>query len=159
MTHGKIERWHLSLKSRGLVCSERRDIPAVFEFMKANQAMFTIVVMARVLGASRSGFHAWTGRAPSARDVADGKLFERIREIHDQSHRTYGAPVIHAELMRRGIAVGRKRVERLMKAASLQGVSRRKSARMTIGDERVRLACDLVERNFAAEAPGQAVDC
>ena len=53
------------LKGRGLVCSERRDILAVFEFMKANQAMFPIAVMARALGASRSGFHAWTGRTPS----------------------------------------------------------------------------------------------
>ncbi len=121
--------------------------------MKANQAMFPIAMMARVLGASRSGFHAWTGRAPSARDVADGELLEQIRKIHEQSHKTYGAPRIHAELACQGIRVGRKRVERLMKAAGLQGVSRRKSARTTIRDERVRPACDLVDRNFEAEAP------
>jgi len=121
--------------------------------MRANQAMFPIAMMSRVFAVSRSGFHAWTRRAPSARDVADGGLLERIREIHDRSHKTYGAPRIHAELTWQGISVGRKRVERLMKAAGLQGVSRRKSARTTIRDERVRPARDLVDRNFVAEAP------
>ncbi len=49
--------------------------------------------------------------------------------------------------------MGRKRVERLTKAAGLQGVSRRKSTRTAIRDERIRPASDLVDRNFAAEAP------
>ena len=42
-----------------------------------------------------------------------------------------------------------------MKAAGLAGVSRRRSTRTTISDERVRPACDLVDKNFYAEAPYQ----
>jgi putative transposase len=34
--------------------------------MSANQAEFPIASMARVLGASESGYHAWRGRVPSA---------------------------------------------------------------------------------------------
>jgi putative transposase len=41
--------------------------------MSANQADFQIAAMARVLGVSESGYHAWRGRAPSAR-------FELVRE-------------------------------------------------------------------------------
>jgi putative transposase len=37
----------------------------------------------------------------------------------------------------------------------LAGVSRRKSARTTLRDERVRPASDLVDRNFHAEGPDQ----
>jgi putative transposase len=52
----------------------------------------------------------------------------------------------------KGIQVGRKRVARLMSRAGLAGVCRRKFVVTTVkGDN--RQAPDLVERNFAAEAP------
>lgn len=121
--------------------------------MTANQAVYPIETMAKALGVSRSGFYAWSIRSPSARSKADGDLTERIKAIHRVSRRTYGTPRIHAELAETGIAVGRKRVERLMKAAGLKGVSRRKSARTTIRDERLRPANDLVDRNFYAHEP------
>ncbi len=121
--------------------------------MTANQAIFPISTMCRTLGVSRAGFYAWRDRAPSARSIADAELTTRIRAIHQSSRQTYGAPRIHAELVDEGIHVGRKRVERLMKAAALAGVSRRKASPTTFRDKRVRPASDLVDRNFHADAP------
>jgi transposase InsO family protein len=114
--------------------------------MTANQAVYPVQLMARVMGVSRSGFYAWQRRAPSNRTVADAALSARIAEIHNASKQTYGAPRIHAELADEGVSVGRKRIERLMKAAALVGVSRRKGTRTTIRDERVRPANDLVDQ-------------
>ena len=121
--------------------------------MTANQAMFPISKMCKSFGVSRSGYYAWLVREPSARSIADAALTDRIRVIHAASRETYGAPRIHAELADEGIQVGCKRVERLMKAAGLAGVSRRKAPRTTFRDERVRPACDLVDRNFYADEP------
>lgn len=121
--------------------------------MTANQAMFPISTMCKALCVSRSGFYAWRGRDPSARSIADVALTARVKAIHKASRGTYGAPRIRAELIDEGIAVGRKRIERLMKAAGIAGVSRRKAARTTFRDQRVRPACDLVDRNFYADAP------
>ena len=42
-----------------------------------------------------------------------------------------------------------------MREAGLAGVSRRRQARTTIRDERVRPAADLVDRHFRAEKPNQ----
>ena len=123
--------------------------------MTANQAVFPVQMMARVMGVSRSGFYAWYRRPPSNRAVADSRLTERIAKIHGASKETYGAPRIHAELADDGIAVGRKRIERLMKAAAFAGVSRRKGTRTTTRDDRVRPAKDLVDRNFWAAGPNQ----
>lgn len=123
--------------------------------MTANQVVFPVRMMAKVMGVSRSGFYGWIARPPSARATADRHLSERIGRIHSASKATYGAPRIHAELADGGINVGRKRVERLMKAATLVGVSRRKGTRTTIRDDRVRPASDLVDRNFRADAPDQ----
>ena len=114
-----------------------------------------VQMMARVMDVSRCGFHAWHRRAPSGHAVADTALTGRIAKIHSASKETYGAPRIHAALAEDGIGVGRKRDERLMKAAALASVSRCKGTRTTIRDDRVRPARDLVDRNFQAAGPNQ----
>ena len=121
--------------------------------MAANQAMFPISIMSKALGVSRSGYYAWRERRPPKRWLADAELTRRIKAIHEASRETYGAPRVHAELADEGVHVSRKRVERLMKAAAIAGVSRRKTARTTFRGHRVRPARDLVDRNFHADAP------
>lgn len=123
--------------------------------MRANQAVHAVSTLCQVLGVSESGYHAWRTRLPSKRAVADAELNDRIRAIHASSRETYGAPRIHAELAAEGVCVGRKRVARLMRAACLQGVSRRKSCITTVRDERARPAPDLVDRHFEAPGPDQ----
>jgi putative transposase len=121
----------------------------IFRFIAAMKAEHSIQIMCRVLEVSRSGFHAWAAREPSARAVADLVLLERIAEIHKDSHRTYGSPRVHAELrLQDGVGVGRKRVERLMREAALSGQARRRRAKTTIRVQGVRTAPDLVERDF-----------
>ena len=108
--------------------------------------------MARVLKVSASGYYAWRKRPASARAAADTDLTRRIRTIHARSHGTYGAPRIRAELRAEGVVLGQKRVARLMRNASLTGVSRRRNAPTTTWRHPDhRPANDLVRRNFAAE--------
>ncbi len=75
--------------------------------------------MCGMLGVSRSGYYAWRGRVPSARQQVNGALLERIREVHARSRQTYGAPRIHAELQAQGHGCGRHRVARLMRRHGL----------------------------------------
>ena len=61
---------------------------------------------------------------------------------------------IHAELrLGSGVRVGRKRVERLMRAAGISGLVPKKRGRTTIRIPGVRVADDLVERKFRPAAP------
>ena len=94
--------------------------------MSAHQAQFRIATTARVLGVSTSGYCAWRGRPLSACAQADADLTARVEEIHTRSRCTYGSPRIHAELAEAGVPVSRKRVARVMRAAGLAGVSRRR---------------------------------
>jgi putative transposase len=124
--------------------------------MSANQATFPIAVMARVLGVSESGFHAWRQRPASARSVADKMLLKRVRTIHASSRETYGVPRVHAELRAGGEKHGRKRIARLMRVAGLAGASRRRTGVTTTRrDKDARPAPDLVDRNFVASQPNQ----
>jgi putative transposase len=126
-----------------------------FRFIGAEKASYSISLLCRVLAVSRSGFHAWERRAPSQRALADGSLGEQIRAIHARSRETYGSPRVHAELRRQGVRVGRKRVERLMRAGGVSGSHRRRKGATTLRVQGVRVVGDLVDRNFTAAAPNR----
>ena len=111
--------------------------------------------MCRVLGASRSGYYEWRKRPPSKRTREDQMLTEKIRAIHAESRGTYGAPRVHAALRAEGTRVGKKRVARLMKAAGLRGISRRKTPTTTPREPAARSVPDLVERDFSADGPDE----
>jgi putative transposase len=124
--------------------------------MSANQAAFPIAPMARVLGVSKVGFHAWLKRPPSARAEADAVLLERVQSIHTRSRQTYGVPWVHAELQTAGKKHGRKRVARLMRAAGLVGACHRQGGPVTTyRDKESRPAPDLVDRDFTADGPNR----
>ncbi len=123
--------------------------------MRTHQANYPVRTMCEQLGVSASGYYAWLNRPASARDNANAELLEEIRDVFVASHRTYGAPRVHAELLARGRRIGRKRVARLMARDGLVGVSRRRGYRTTLrGRERHGIE-DLVDRDFSAQAPDQ----
>jgi transposase InsO family protein len=75
--------------------------------------------MCKTLEVSRSGFYAWLVRDESVRAREDRRMTALIREIFDESRCVYGSPRVHEELVRRGVACGLNRVERLMRKAGL----------------------------------------
>jgi putative transposase len=128
----------------------------VYAFIAAEKASYPVALMCRVLKVNRTSFHAWEHRPPSDRDLADAWLLERIRAIHKASDGTYGAPRVHAELrLEQRVRVGRKRVERLMASAGLQGIPVPRKTVTTVRVAGVRCAQDLVDRNFTADAPNR----
>nr|WP_089316775.1 IS3 family transposase [Actinomadura mexicana] len=74
-----------------------------------------------------------------------------IKEIHEESRQSYGSPREHAELtLGRGEQVSRKRVERLMRQAGIQGIYWRRGRR-NLGNEPTEE--DLVKRAFDVRRP------
>ena len=127
-----------------------------YRIIAAEEARTPISMACRLLGVSRSGYYAWAAGAPSDRELSDAWLTERIREIWKQNRKVYGSPRIHAELrMQYGIRVGRKRVERLMRRAGISGLVERKRGRTTIRVPGVRVADDLVQRDFRPAAANE----
>jgi putative transposase len=126
-----------------------------FRFVAAERAAFPVRTLCRVVGASASGFYAWLrrGSGDRGRDDDDG-LARRIAAIFAASRRTYGSPRVHAELRARGVRVGRKRVERLMRAAGLAvPITRRRVPRTTDSRHGLPVAPNLLGRRFAADRP------
>jgi putative transposase len=129
---------------------------STYRFISAERASFPVSLLCQVLEVSKSGFYAWTTRAPSDRTLSDAWLSRRIKEIHDGARGVYGARRVHAELRHRhGVRVGRKRVERLMGESGISGLLKRRRGRTTIRVPGVRVAEDLVDRRFSREGPNR----
>jgi putative transposase len=94
-------------------------------------------------------------RLPSARAVRDAELKGLITAVHEENYGVYGARKVWRELHRRGQAVARCTVERLMRELDLSGVVRGTKVRTTIPDPAAERAPDLVKRNFVASAPNR----
>ena len=128
---------------------------SVYRLISAERAraQLPVSVICELLGVSRSGYYGRESRPPSDRALEDEWLTQRIRTIHRENRGVYGSPRIHAELRHgEGIRVGRKRVERLMAAAGINGLVARRRGRTTISVPGVRVADDLVERRFRPAA-------
>lgn len=104
---------------------------------------------------SRAAYYQRRCATPSVRDLDDGELLEHIRDIHDESAGSYGSPRVTAELVRRGHAVGRRRVRRLMRRDGLEGRAKKRWRATTIADPDAVAAADRIGRAFA---PGGPVD-
>lgn len=104
-----------------------------------------------MLEISRSGYYDWLGRPEPPRELANKELMKLIRQIHEESRASYGSPRVHAELrLGLGREVNRKRVERLMRQAGIQGIYRRRGRRNLVNHATEE---DLVKRQFTADAP------
>ncbi len=128
----------------------------IYAFIAGHCSDLPVVACARVMKVSTSGFYEWRQRQtdPCRRHVEDARLTETIRQIHEQSRGTYGSPRIWAELkLGQDIRVGRKRVERLMRQAGVEGVYRRKRHGTTRRDPHARPSDDLVNRQFRVDGP------
>jgi len=132
-----------------------------FRFVEAEAAQFPVSLLCRVVGVTRQGFYAWKRRPPSARELADRGLAERIKQIYVESEEIYGAPRIYSELkLGDGIQVGKKRVARLMRQLGIRGADgRRGGYRTTVRDPKRSSAPDLVDRDFARAEPNRLWVC
>ena len=75
--------------------------------------------MCRIYGVSRHSFNSWRRRPPSARAIEDEKLFVLIKCIFTAHNGRYGSPKVTSALLAEGVAVGQKRVARIMRDKGL----------------------------------------
>ncbi len=99
-------------------------------------------------------YRAWKqGVAPSARTVPDAHVVHALRATRGEAESLYGRRKMLAHLRRQGLAVAHCTVDRLMRAEGMNGVRRAKKVRTTVPGKDGRRAGDLLNRDFAAEAP------
>jgi len=109
--------------------------------------------MCSTLEVSRSGYYAWLVRDESPHEHEDLRLLVLIREEHAKGRETYGAVRIHEALKKRGETCGLHRVERLRREAGIRSKVSRKFKKTTDSNHVHRVAPNLLEQVFTADAP------
>ena len=125
-----------------------------FAFIAKHRGIWPVSWICEALGVSRSGFHAWLSRAPSARTRTDEALGAMVRASFINSYRTYGARRVWHDLLAEGLSCGLHRVERLMRQQALKARPRRRGLPRDNGERSV-IAGNVLDRQFAAEAPNR----
>ncbi|WP_303808617.1 IS3 family transposase [Sandarakinorhabdus limnophila] len=138
-------------KGRGLF---REGLDMKFGFIAKHRGVWPVTWLCEALGVSRSGFHAWLGRAPSARARSDEMLGARVRASFIASYRTYGARRVWHDVLAEGQPCGLHRIERLMRQQALKARPRRRGLPRDDGQRSV-IAENVLDRQFSAEAPNQ----
>lgn len=118
-----------------------------FAFIDAERA-YPVALLCSVLGVSRSGFYAWRERPPSARAKSDAPLAVEVTATHKRTRGTYGSPRVHRDLAGRGVHVGRKRVERVMREHGIVAREKRCFRKTTDSAHAQPIAPNLFARNF-----------
>jgi transposase InsO family protein len=127
-----------------------------FAFIAAKQVAFPVLAMCQVLQVSTSGFYAWLKRPAPRRINEDKLLAAEIAAAHEGSRGVYGSPRVHRELRARGVRVGKKRVERLMRQKGLQGRRKRRFVHTTDSRHHHPIAANVLARRFDVDAPNRA---
>jgi putative transposase len=102
-----------------------------------------------------STYYAAKTRPPSTRSKRDAVMGPALVELWQTNYRVYGAHKLWKAAHRAGHDIGRDQVARLMRAAGIEGIHRRKKVRTTRPDGTATRHPDLVERDFTATAPNQ----
>ena len=125
-----------------------------FMFIAKHRAIWSASWLCEALGVSRSGFHAWLTRTPSARSRSDEVIGARVKVSFLGSDRTYGARRVWHDVLADGISCGLHKIERLMCQQALRARPRRRGLPKDAGERSV-IAGNVLDRQFAAEALNQ----
>jgi putative transposase len=123
-----------------------------FAFIAKHRSIWPVAWLCSALDVSRSGFHAWLNRSPSARSRQDEVLVSRIDRSFKSSDRTYGARRVWHDVLAEGLSCGLHRIERLMRENGLRARTRRRWLPKDTG-ERAAVSDNLLDRSFEASAP------
>lgn len=130
-----------------------REKPGVkYAFILQHQNRYGVQPLCCLLGVARSGYYAWVKRPPSQRARDDDRLLGLIRESHEASGRTYGAPRILCDLREVGECVGKNRIARLMRHHKIRAQRGYKPPGVRYSKPAVA-APNRLEQQFAIDRP------
>jgi transposase InsO family protein len=124
-----------------------------YEAIKKVAGEYTISELCKLFGVSRSGYYAYLKRQQINRDK---HLKDLIRTVYKKYDGKYGYRQTQLFLLQdHGVWVNHKKVLRLMQEMKLRSRIRRKYRGYFASTEGGRVAENVLQRNFKADAPNQ----
>ncbi len=135
----------------------KKDKQVCYRSIQSLASKYSISLLCRVIGISRSGYYKWVQRqcTETEKQREDKQLKQLMMKCVKEVKGIYGYPRIKAWLFRKhGLIVNHKRVYRLMKEMGIQAKIRRK--RKYFGKKSEKVVSDnLLNRDFSASHPNK----
>ena len=126
-----------------------------FAWIEERRHDYSIAMLCRVLGVSRSGYYAWVKRPPRVTALRRDELVHQIRAVHAAVKERYGSPRMTAELNARGVAVSVNTVAKVMKSQAIRAKTAKRFVRTTDSRHRLPVSPNVLDRDFTATRPNQ----
>ncbi len=126
-----------------------------FAFVEEHQNHVSVDRLCHILNVTSRGYRSWRRRPVSQRQRDDMVVLAHIREQHHLSLGSYGRPRMTQELKEVGLAVGHRRVGRLMRDNGIRVVRTRKYKVTTDSNHHFNIAPNWLNRNFHADKPNR----
>ena len=126
-----------------------------FAFIAENEGLLPIKRLCQIMDVSPRGYRAWRTRPMSKTQRADMVVLAHIREQFALSLGSYGRPRMAEELRELGLAVGERKVGRLMRENAIAVKRNKKFKATTDSNHSFNIAPNLLDRDFFAEQPNQ----
>lgn len=129
-----------------------------YAWIKGHRGEFPIKAMCKVLGVSRSGFYKSLHAKPSQRALRSQSIREQVKQLHEQSHSTYGSYKISKAMNKNEEleSACRNTVAKAMQEMGLKSRIRKKfKPKTTQVDPSKKPAKNLLDQVFTADAPNQ----
>jgi len=118
----------------------------------AEKSNHSVNLLCKTLGISKSGYYKWVKRKPTLTEKKRERLLKRIKEIFEDSRKTYGAPRIYQQLRDEGFGCTKRTVEQLMKRHKIRPRVKRSYKVTTDSKHNLPIAPNVLGREFAVEA-------
>ena len=126
-----------------------------FEAIKQQMSSYSVSMLCRLFGVSRSGFYSWLSRDDAPRDQEEFRLVRLIEKIHQGSRCNYGSPRIARILDGMGETCSTAMVARLMRKYGIRAKTKRKFRHTTDSNHRLPVAPNKLAQNFTASRIGE----
>ena len=126
-----------------------------FQFVDEHRNDFPVRRICNELNVSRSGYYVWRTRPASAQEMANQKLYKKIKAVYNDNHGVYGSPRIYQELKDQGVACSENRIARLMRLRGLKAKQSRRYKSTTKRNKADPVAPNLLKRDFETDRPDQ----
>ena len=122
---------------------------------------FPILMMARLLNVSKSGYYSWVNRqsTPSKRQVARDQRDHLLRVAFKENSGRFGSPSLTKYLNRNGVRVCVNTVATSMRRLGLAAVGKFKKKQTTFSDHSLKTAENKLDRDFSVHSKQAAWAC
>lgn len=103
---------------------------------------------------SKSGYYKWAEKRETG-NWEEAEIREKVYEIYHNNRGRYGSRRIHYAMLKEGIRVNRKHIQRIMRQMGIRGFGKRKYKVTTKSKHKKAISLNLVNQEFGVGQPNK----